>query len=191
LSSTQVRWNQMKEQQTATLDTARVQVRPARPILREAPRGHVVTAVHLLKALLEAAQDGRLEWSLLDLANAAACDVEMARRAVASLEAIDHVLSVDVHRVPAEQPWVLTWAPETSIVNLMLDWDLLTLEISVVELSEWLGASLPVTARALDWLALEPGVAVVRTGSDPTATVLIDIVLDRCPLTAETLSAVG
>ena len=181
----------MKEKLIATLDTAGVQDRPAWPTLREAARPHAVTPVDLLKALLEAAQDGRLEWSLLDLAGAAACEVETARRAVATLDPIDHVLSVDAHRVPAEQPWVLTWAPVTSIVDLMLDWDLLTLEISVAELSEWLGASLPVTARALDWLALEPGVAVVRSGSGHAATVLIDIALDRCPLTAETLSAAG
>jgi len=181
----------MKEQLIATLGPARVQARPARQIRGDASRPHAVTAVDLLKALLEVAQDGRLEWSLLDLASAAACDVETARRAVASLDPIDHFLSVDVPLVPAEQSWVLTWAPVTSIVDLMLDWDLLTLEISLVELSEWLGASFPVTARALDWLALQPGVAVVRTGSDHAATVLIDIALDRCPLTAETLSAAG
>src|SRR6266545_2595815 len=175
----------MNEQLIATLDTTRVPTALApRQVLPEAPRPHAVTAADLVQALLDNTDDGRLEWSLLELAGAAASDVETARRAVAALDPIDHVPSVDVHRVPAEEPWVLTWAPVTGIVDLMLDWDLLTLDISVVELSEWLGASLAITDRAVDWLALTPGVAVARTGDDSAATVHIAIALDGCPLTA-------
>lgn len=181
----------MKEQLTATLDPTRVHALPSRQVLREARRTHAVTAADNLTALLEATHGGRVESSLLELAGAAACDVETARRAVASLDPIDHALSVDVRRVPAEAPWVLTWAPVTGIVDLMLDWDLPTLEITVVELGEWLGATLAVTVRAVEWLALTPGVTVVRHGVEHEATVNIAIALDRCPLTAEVWSFAG
>ena len=136
-------------------------VKPRRP--------HAVTVVDHLEALLDATQGGPLERSLLELAVAAGCDVETARRAVASLDPVDHALSVDVQRVPAEEPWILAWAPVTGIVDLMLDWDLLTLEITVAELSEWLGVSTAITARAVDWLALTPGVMVVRSGAEDQA----------------------
>jgi len=177
----------MIEQLIAT----RVPTAAPRQGMREAQRLHTVTAADHLKALLETAGGGRIESSLLELALAAACDVETARRAAASLDPVDHVFSVDIQRVPAEEPWGLTWAPVTSIVDLMLDWDLLVLEISVVELSEWLSATSAVTVRAVDWLALTPGVRVVRQGVEHEATVQIAIALDRCPLTAEVRSVAG
>ena len=86
---------------------------------------------------------------------------------MASLDPVDHAVSVDIGQVPAEERWILAWAPVTGIVDLMLDWDLLTLEISVAELAEWLGASAPLTGRAVDWLALTPGVTVTRSGRRP------------------------
>jgi len=81
----------------------------------------------------------------------------------------------------------------TGIVDLMLDWDLLTLDISLVELSEWLDVSVALTGRAVDWLALTPGVVVDRRRGaiDAEATVRITISLDDCPLTAEARSAAG
>lgn len=181
----------MNEQLIATRAQARVPALSPRQILRGAQRPHAVTAADHLNELLERAPGCRLESSLLELADAAACDVETARRAVASLDPVDHVLSVDLRRVPAEVPWVLTWAPVTGIVDLMLDWDLLTLEITVGELSEWLGVSTALTGRAVDWLALTPGVAVVRGGDDLEPRVRIAVALDHCPLTAEARSAAG
>ena len=84
---------------------------------------------------------------------------------MASLDPVDHAVSVDIGQVPAEERWILAWAPVTGIVDLMLDWDLLTLEISVAELAEWLGASLLLTGRAVDWLALTPGVTVTAAAT--------------------------
>ena len=181
----------MNEQLIATVDPAHVHaVRPRRAV-REARRPHAVTVVDHLAALLDATEGGPLERSLLELSRAAGCDVEAARRAVASLDPGDHALSVDVRAVAAEEPWILAWAPVTGIVDLMLDWDLMTLEITVAELSEWLGVSTALTARAVDWLALTPGVVVVRSGAEDQAKVHISISLDGCPLTAEAWSAVG
>ena len=131
---------------------------------------------------------------LLELSQSAGCSVEAVRLAVASLDPVDHALSVDIRQAPAEERWILAWAPVTGIVDLMLDWDLLTLDISLVELSEWLGVSVTLTGRAVDWLALTPGVVVDRicnsnAADDSEAAVRITISLDDCPLTAEARSA--
>jgi hypothetical protein len=156
------------------------------------PHGpHAVNAVDHLLVLIETSRDGRLDGSLLDLAVAASCDVETARRAVASLDPVDHLVSVDIQRAPAEERWVLTWAPVTGIVDLMLDWDLLTLEITIVELSEWLGVIPDITCRALDWLTRTPGVRVAHEGTGDGATVHVDVALERCPLTAEARPSAG
>jgi hypothetical protein len=159
---------------------------------RPEPHGpHAVNAADHLQAIIETARGGRLDGSLLELAVAAGCDIETARRAVASLDPVDHVLSVDILRAPAEEPWGLTWAPVTGIVDLMLDWDLLVLDITILELSEWLGASPAITGRAIEWLAHTPGVTVVRDGTGAGTTVHVAIVLESCPLTAETRPAAG
>jgi len=183
----------MNEQLTATLDPARVRAVPQGQVVRRAPRPHAVTAVDHLEALLTVTQGGPLERSLLELSRAAGCTVETARLAVASLDPVDHALSVDIRQAPAEERWILAWAPVTGIVDLMLDWDLLTLDISLVELSEWLGVSVALTGRAVDWLALTPGVVVDRRSraTDAEAMVRITISLDDCPLTAEARSAAG
>jgi hypothetical protein len=158
---------------------------------RDPQRPHAVNAVDHLQALIETARGGRLEGSLLELAVAAGCDVESARRAVASLDPVDHVLSVDVQRAPAEEPWGLTWAPVSAIVDLMLDWDLLVLDITILELSEWLGVSPAITGRAVEWLARTPGVSVVGEGKGAGTTVHVAIVLENCPLTAEARPTAG
>ena len=183
----------MNEQLTATLDPARVRAVPPGQVVRRAPRPHAVTAVDHLEALLTVTQGGPLERSLLELSRAAGCTVETARQAIASLDPVDHAVSVDIRQAPAEERWILAWAPVTGIVDLMLDWDLLTLDISLVELSEWLDVSVALTGRAVDWLALTPGVIVDRSsrGIDAEATVRITISLDDCPLTAEVRSAAG
>ena len=135
----------MNQSQIPTLDPAPVRAQPTRLRVLESPRPHVVGAVDHLVALIESTDGGPVERSLLDLASAVSCDVETARRAVASLDPVDHAVSVDIGQVPAEERWILAWAPVTGIVDLMLDWDLLTLEISVAELAEWLGASVLLT----------------------------------------------
>jgi len=160
-------------------------------VVREFRSPHSVAAADKLEALLEAAHADRFETSLLELACAASCDVETARRFVAALDPVDHVFSVDVRRAPAEQPWALAWAPVTGIVNLMLDWDLLTLEITPLELSEWLEVAVSVTWRAIDWLAGTPGVTVARAGDDVHTNVRIALSLDGCPLTAEAWPVAG
>jgi hypothetical protein len=187
----------MNEQLIATLDPARDRVVPPSHVVRRAPRPHAVTAADHLEALLTVTQGGPLERSLLELSQSAGCGVETARLAVASLDPVDHALSVDIRQAPAEERWILAWAPVTGIVDLMLDWDLLTLDISLVELSEWLGVSVVLTGRAVDWLALTPGVVVDRSShaadaaEDSDAAVRITISLDDCPLTAEARSAAG
>ncbi|HEV8528353.1 MAG TPA: hypothetical protein VGS60_12510 [Actinomycetes bacterium] len=140
-----------------------------------------------LNGMLETA-GGRLDCSLLELATAVASDVETARRAVAALDPIDHVLSVDILNAPAEERFSIEWAPVTSVVDVLLDWDLLTVDITVSELSEWLGVPHAVAGRALSWLAVTPGVAV-RGWGDEAGTVSIAVALERCPLTAEVPAA--
>jgi len=183
----------MNEQLTATLDPARVRAVPPGQVVRRAPRPHAVTAVDHLEALLTVTQGGPLERSLLELSRAAGCTIETARLAVVTLDPVDHALSVDIRQATAEERWILAWAPVTGIVDLMLDWNLLTLDISLVELSEWLDVSVALTSRAVDWLALTPGVVVVRSqrAADTEARVRITISLDDCPLTAEARSAAG
>jgi hypothetical protein len=151
---------------------------------------HRIDVTDRLYGVLETARGGRVDCSLLELAMALASDIETARRAVAALDPIDHALSVDILISPAEEPFSIEWAPVTSVVDLLLDWDLLTVDITVGELSDWLGVSLAVTGRALSWLAVTPGVAV-REWGDEAGTVSIAVGLERCPLTAEVPVAAG
>lgn len=155
-----------------------------RPVPHDLPGPHAVGVVDYLFALVENADDQRIEGSLLDLAVAAGCDLGTARRAVSGLDPADHVLSVDIGLATDEENWQLTWAPVTGIVDLMLDWGLHALDIAVDELSEWLGVAPAITGRAVDWLADTPGVTVVRWGAGPHATVRIAIALEECPHTA-------
>jgi hypothetical protein len=166
--------------------------RSPRQVVRELlPGPHAVDVADHLFAEIEHAPDRRIEGSLLDVASTAGCDIETARRAVASLDPADHVVSADIRVAPAEELWQLTWAPVSGIVDLMLDWDLHTLDIAVEELSDWLGVPSGITGRALAWLACTPGVTVARGGAGAHPTVRIAIVLDRCPLTAEAPPAAG
>ena len=164
--------------------TVRERARSQRQLLRDPPGPHEVDVVDHLFALVENAADRRIEGSLLDLALAAGCDLETARRAVSCLDPADHVLSADIRRATDEDHWQLTWAPVSGIVDLMLDWDLHTLDIAIEELSDWLGVAPAITGRALDWLAGTPGVTVVRRGAGSHATVRVAIVLEECPHTA-------
>lgn len=152
---------------------------------RQLPGPRAVDVVDHVFVLVEHAPVRRIEGSLLDLALAAGCDLETARHAVSSLDPADHVLSADIRRVAAEEHWQLTWAPVSGIVDLMLDWGLDTLDITVEELADWLGVTPAITGRALDWLACTPGVTVVRRYAGSHATVRVAIVLDDCPHTAE------
>jgi hypothetical protein len=165
--------------------TVREPARSPRQVPRELAGPHPVDVVDHLLALVEHAPERHIEGSLRDLALAAGCDPEAARHAVASLEPADHVLTVDIRQVAADEHWQLTWAPVSGIVDLMLDWDLHTLEIAVEELSDWLGVTAGITGRALDWLACTPGVTVVRGRAGSQATVRVAIVLEDCPHTAE------
>jgi len=152
-------------------------------LLRDLPGPHAVHVADHVFALVEHAPDRRVEGSLFDLALAVGCDLGTARQAVASLDAADYVVSTDIRRATAEEPWQLTWAPVSGIVNLMLDWDLHTLDIAIEELSDWLGVPDAITVRALDWLASTPGVTV-RRGAGSQGVVRVAIVLDECPHTA-------
>ncbi len=184
----------MTEQLFAPLQpgtTVRSHAPSPRQVARELPGPHAVDVADQLFALIEHAPDRRIEGSLLDLAVGAGCDLETARDAVASLEPADHLLSVDIRRVAAEEHWQLTWAPVSGIVDLMLDWDLHTLDIEVEELSDWLGVTPGMTGRALDWLAATPGVTVVRGHAESHATVRVAIVLEECPHTAEAPPVAG
>jgi hypothetical protein len=149
-----------------------------------------VDVASYLGSLIEVAPVARLQTSLFELARATGCDVATVRVAVAALDPADHVVSVDVITTsPATRFWI-EWAPVTAVVDLLLDWDLLTVDISMAELSQWLGVSTEVTRRTVRWLAATAGVSV-RRRSLGGAAVRIAIAADQCPLTAEVSAAVG
>jgi hypothetical protein len=88
--------------------------------------------------------------------------------------------------VSAQQSSVRTEEPSASviaIVNLMLDWDLLDLELSLDELAEWLEVYPVEARRALQELGTLPGVDV-QAPEQPHALVRTVLDIDRCPLTA-------
>lgn len=70
-----------------------------------------------------------------------------------------------------------------AIVNLMLDWDLLDLELSLDELAEWLEVYPVEARRALRELGTLPGVEV-QAPEEPHELVRTVLDIDRCPLTA-------
>ena len=67
-------------------------------------------------------------------------------------------------------------------MDLLIDWQLLTAEITLDELSEWPGTSRALCATALDQLAGLAGVSVAALDSS-RGLVLIRIDVDVCPLT--------
>ncbi|MBY8862890.1 hypothetical protein K7711_40915 [Nocardia sp. CA2R105] len=74
-------------------------------------------------------------------------------------------------------------AAAIAIVDLMLDWDLPILELTLDELAEWLGVVPDDAGRALAELGVLPGTDVsAPTDSGALARVALDI--DVCPLTA-------
>jgi hypothetical protein len=143
----------------------------------------VGAAVSAIEDLLDTCPDGIFEGTIRDLAAVAGCDGDTAREAISALDPADHVLSVDVTDVSEIESFTLEWAPVTAIVNLLLDWDLLTLEITTEELAQWLAVSRRLATRALDRLEWLPGVKVRRPCDGGTVGIAID--LHGCPLTAE------
>lgn len=71
----------------------------------------------------------------------------------------------------------------TAIVDLMLDWDLPVLELSLGELAGWLEVDPDVARRALVELGALPGVDVLAPVG-PNFQVRVDLDIDQCPLTA-------
>jgi hypothetical protein len=143
----------------------------------------VGAAIRTIEDLLDTWPDGIFEGSVRDLAAAAGCDVETVRQAISALDPADHVVSVDVTGVSEAESFTLEWAPVTAIVDLLLDWDLLTVEITTEELAQWLAASPRLATRALDRLGRYPGVNVRQ----PCVGGMVRIAIDPhgCPLTAE------
>lgn len=135
-----------------------------------------------VERLLEASGFGVLETSLAHLVVSGLFPtVGRARRAVADLEPVDHIVSVDVLRVPERAVFEIRWMPVTGIINLMLDWNLSVLEITVAELAAWLEVDKPVVHRALTRLGEFPGVRV-DTGMADDLHIVLDV--NRCPLTS-------
>ena len=71
----------------------------------------------------------------------------------------------------------------TAIVDLMLDWDLPVLELSLDELAGWLELDPDASRRALVELGGLPGVDVLAP-REVHAQVRVELDIDRCPLTA-------
>ncbi|MCH5675626.1 hypothetical protein [Streptomyces gilvus] len=137
-----------------------------------------------LETLLEASEGGTLRTSLADLvALGSFRDAPAAQRAVAGLCPVDHVVSVDVGRVDTSTVFEIRWTPVSGIVNLMLDWDLTVLEITVAELAVWLEAGETVVEGSLARLSEFPGVEI-DTKADASDNVRIALDVEYCPLTA-------
>src|SRR4051794_10702790 len=143
-----------------------------------------------LRAVLLAAPDGRTRTSLLELARATGSELATVRVAVAELDPADHLVSVDALTASPAAPFSIEWAPVTAVIDLLLDWDLLTVDITVAELSEWLAVPTEVTRRTVGWLGATSGVSVRRRRLG-SGTIRIAVAVDRCPLTAEITSAAG
>ena len=145
-------------------------------------RGDAVhqAAVGCLEGLLEAAPAGILRTSLAELASRyPQFDKSQVRAAVAGLDRADHRVSADPRVVDEDVVFRIVWAPVTAVVNLMLDWDLLVLEISDSELADWLRTPVSVARRAVEFLGDREGVEVRRRRTSK-ARVTIDPL--RCPL---------
>ena len=137
-----------------------------------------------VESLLRAQPHGSLVTSLRALAGSGTLPaLHSARRAVQQLDAVDYEVSVDVRGVAADTLFEIAWTPVTAVVDLMLDWDLLELEITRTELAEWLDVEVVVALRALNRLGRYAGVTVVEpAGHDDEVRVWLD--LDDCPLTS-------
>lgn len=136
-----------------------------------------------LERSLEASPFGCVALSLDGLvASAQLSTVATARLAVARLDPIDHAVSVDVELVDPHAVFEIEWAPVMGVIDLMLDWGLPVVEISVDELAVWLGAGATVARRALQRLAVVPGAFVEPLAVAPD---VVRISLDErtCPLT--------
>ena len=135
-----------------------------------------------LDSLVRAQPEGRLVVSLGTLAGSTApLDLHRAHRAVTRLDATEFAVSTDDGELVAETVVEIAWTPVTAIVDLMLDWDLLELEITLAELTEWLGVSEAIASSALERLGGYPGVTVREPGDDAVVRVWLDV--DSCPLT--------
>jgi hypothetical protein len=145
--------------------------------------GRIGAAIRAIEDLLDTGPDGIVKCSIRDLAAAAGCDVDTVRAAISALDPVDHVMSVDVTGVSEIESFTLAWAPVRAIVDLLLDWDLLTVEITMDELAHWLAVPRRLATRALDGLARFPGVNVRRPFVEGMVRIAIDP--DGCPLTAE------
>lgn len=83
---------------------------------------------------------------------------------------------------PAPRNLQSTWHPMEAIVDLLIDWDLTTVEITLSELAEWLGTSDSLCKAALDQLACLAGVRVHLDATGSHVAITVDV--DACPLTA-------
>jgi len=120
--------------------------------------------------------------SLAALAGSAALPAVVAvRRALGHLDPADYHIEVDIREVAADAVFEIVWTPVTAVVDLMLDWDLLDLEIGVAELAEWLDVEVAVARRALDRLSDYGGVTVDETLA---GGVVVRLDLEACPLTS-------
>jgi hypothetical protein len=134
-----------------------------------------------VELLLQAQPGGQLVTSLRALAGSGTLPALYgARRALQELDVVDYEVSADVREVVAETLFEIVWTPVTAVVDLMLDWDLPELEITLTELAEWLDVEVAVALRAVDLLA---GYAGVTVGMAEGETVVVRLDLDTCPLT--------
>jgi hypothetical protein len=141
---------------------------------------HVQAVRADIERFLEGKSDGCFRGSLKDLGVATGCTIKTLRSALALLDPIDHAISIDLRVAPMTVPFTLSWAPVTSLVNRLIDWDLLLLQVCLDELEYWLEESRPVTIRALEWLSRIPGASVELDTAEETVRIEIDI--DACPL---------
>ncbi|MFF0499904.1 hypothetical protein ACFYU5_26125 [Nocardia aobensis] len=151
--------------------------------------GYRQPGIRRIEQLLEASPTGWLTMSLTEIAVAAGLPtVGAARMALRSLDPIDHTISVDVDAVDPQTTFDIVWAPVLGIVDLMLDWGLSTVEVSVDELAAWLTVGIAVTHRALRSLAVVPGIHVEVSPIIPES-VRISLDVTNCPLTTPGCSA--
>jgi hypothetical protein len=136
-----------------------------------------------VESLLRAQPGGRLVASLRALAGSGMLPaIHGTRRAVERLDVVDYEVSTDIRAVTAETLFEIVWTPVTAVVDLMLDWDLPELEVTLIELAEWLDVEVAVALRAVDRLAGYAGVTVRKLAGDTVVQVGLD--LDTCPLTS-------
>lgn len=135
-----------------------------------------------VESLLQAQPGGQLVTSLRALAGSGTLPALYgARRTLQKLDVVDYQVSADVREIAAETLFGIVWTPVTAVVDLMLDWDLPELEITLPELAEWLDVDGAVALRAVGLLAGYPGVTV---GIGEGETVVVRLDLDTCPLTS-------